>query len=97
VRAYLLIMVLAGLVTFGATHLVRRFAAKRNLHLAIRERDVHKVPTPRLGGVAMYFGFLISILVAWPLGWFASVFAHPEQVTCHCGCGHHHDRRRSAR
>ena len=79
-RAYLLMMAIAAAVTFFATHLVRRFAAKRNLHLEIRERDAHKVPTPRLGGVAMYFGFLVTMLIAWPLGWFESVFANPGQV-----------------
>lgn len=79
-RAYLLMMAISAVVTFFATHFVRRFASKRNLHLAIRERDVHKVPTPRLGGVAMYLGFLATIWIAWPLGWFQSVFANPAQV-----------------
>jgi len=80
VRAYLLMMAIAAAVTYFATHLVRRFATKRNLHLEIRERDAHKTPTPRLGGVAMYFGFLATMLIAWPLGWFESVFANPGQV-----------------
>jgi len=80
VRAYLLMMAIAAVVTYLATHAVRRYAAKRNLHQAIRERDSHSTPTPRLGGVAMYFGFLATILIAWPLGWFSSVFANPGQV-----------------
>lgn len=79
-RAYLLMLAIAAVVTFLATHLVRRVAAKKNLHLEIRERDVHTTPTPRLGGLAMYAGFLVAILIAWPLGWFSSVFANPEQV-----------------
>ncbi len=79
-RAYLLMFAIAAVVTFLATHVVRRVAAKRNLHLEIRERDAHKVPTPRLGGVAMYAGFLVTILIAWPLGWFSAVFANPAQV-----------------
>jgi UDP-GlcNAc:undecaprenyl-phosphate GlcNAc-1-phosphate transferase len=70
----------AAVVTYLATHVVRRVAAKRNLHLEIRERDVHKVPTPRLGGLAMYAGFMVTMLVAWPLGWFSTVFANPGQV-----------------
>jgi len=80
VRAYLLMMAIAATVTFFATHFVRRFAAKRSLHQAIRERDAHSTPTPRLGGVAMYLGFLVTILIAWPFGWFSSVFANPGQV-----------------
>lgn len=79
-RAYLLMFLIAAVVTFFSTFVVRKVAAKRNLHLEIRERDAHKTPTPRLGGVAMYFGFLITILIAWPLGWFSAVFANPTQV-----------------
>lgn len=79
-RAYLLMMAIAAVVTFVTTFGVRRFANSRNLHLAIRERDVHSTPTPRLGGVAMYVGFLAAVLVAWPLGWFSSVFANPAPI-----------------
>ncbi len=31
------------------------------------ERRVHKVPTPTLGGVAMFGGFMLAMLVAWRL------------------------------
>lgn len=79
-RAYLLMFLIAAVVTFFSTFVVRKVAAKRNLHLEIRERDAHKIPTPRLGGVAMYFGFLLTVLIAWPLGWFSAVFANPGQV-----------------
>lgn len=79
-RAYFLMFLVAAVVTFFATFAVRRIAAKRNLHLEIRERDAHKTPTPRLGGVAMYAGFLVTLAVAWPLGWFSAVFANPGQV-----------------
>ena len=34
----------------------------------IRDRDVHDIPIPRLGGVAMYLGFLAGMLVASQLG-----------------------------
>jgi UDP-GlcNAc:undecaprenyl-phosphate GlcNAc-1-phosphate transferase len=73
-------LLIAAVVTYVSTFAVRRFANKRNLHLAIRERDVHKTPTPRLGGVAMYVGFLVAVLIAWPLGWFSSVFANPAPI-----------------
>lgn len=73
-------MAIAAVVTYFATFAVRKFATRRNLHLEIRERDVHKTPTPRLGGVAMFFGFLATVLVAWPLGWFSSVFANPAPI-----------------
>ncbi len=30
----------------------------------IRARDVHREPTPRLGGIAMFFGLCAGLLVA---------------------------------
>ena len=54
-----------ALVTFGLSCAVYRFALRFKLYPAIRERDVHTRPTPRLGGVAMFFGVLIAFGAAW--------------------------------
>ena len=60
-RAYLLIMVVAALVTFAATFLTLRLSRKHSIMPEIRERDVHTDPTPRIGGLAMLIGFLVSL------------------------------------
>ena len=79
-RAYLLIALVAALVTFGATWLVLRLSHKYKIYPAIRSRDAHSKPTPRLGGIAMMVGFAASIGVASLLGWFHSVFVDPTKI-----------------
>jgi UDP-GlcNAc:undecaprenyl-phosphate GlcNAc-1-phosphate transferase len=80
VRAYALIALVAALVTFGATWAVLRLAHRYKIYPAIRSRDVHTKPTPRLGGLAMMIGFATAIGVAALLGWFHSVFVDPTKV-----------------
>jgi len=80
VRAYLLIMVVAALVTFGATYLTLVLSRKHSIMPEIRERDVHTDPTPRIGGLAMLIGLLVSLAVAASLGWFSSVFEDPIHI-----------------
>ncbi len=80
-RAYLLLMAVAFVVTFIATFIVRKLAVKYNIFpKAIRERDMHTKPTPRIGGVAMFLGFIASLALAAPIGWFDVVFADPWPI-----------------
>ena len=76
-RAYFLIALITALVTYLATFAVRWTAKKYNIHPAIRERDVHKSPTPRIGGVAMFIGLAVGMLAAANFGWFESIFINP--------------------
>ncbi|MEY4417623.1 MAG: hypothetical protein RIQ88_61, partial [Actinomycetota bacterium] len=80
-RAYLLLIAVAGVVTYLATFLVRKLSVKYNIYpKAIRERDMHQKPTPRIGGVAMFLGFVVSIAIAAPIGWFDVVFSDPLPI-----------------
>jgi UDP-GlcNAc:undecaprenyl-phosphate GlcNAc-1-phosphate transferase len=80
-RAYLLLMAIAAVVTYLATFVVRRLADKYEIYpKAIRARDMHTKPTARIGGVAMFIGFLVSIGIAAPIGWFEVVFADPGPI-----------------
>ena len=79
-RAYLLIALITALVTYLATFAVRWTAKKYNIHPAIRERDVHKSPTPRIGGVAMFIGLVVGMLAAASFGWFESIFLNPGPI-----------------
>ena len=55
--------VIAFIVTFATTPLVRRFAYKIGAVDVPRDkRRVHKRPTPRIGGLAIIFGFLVAII-----------------------------------
>lgn len=69
------------MVTYLATFLVRKLAAKYDIYpKAIRSRDMHSRPTPRIGGVAMFLGFVASLLIAAPIGWFDVVFSDPTPI-----------------
>jgi UDP-GlcNAc:undecaprenyl-phosphate GlcNAc-1-phosphate transferase len=74
VREYLLTACLAAAVTYLLTPLVRRFAERVGAMTAVRDRDVHTVPTPRLGGLAIFAGFLAGLLVASRLPALQTVF-----------------------
>src|ERR671926_574225 len=63
-REYAVVLLTAGVVTFLATPVVRMLAIRARMMAAPRERDVHVIPTPRGGGVAMYLGVAAAILVA---------------------------------
>lgn len=65
---YVLTLLVAAAVTYLLTPLVRRFAIAVGALHAARDRDVHVVPTPLLGGVAMYGGLAVGLLVASHLG-----------------------------
>src|SRR5436305_1126828 len=63
-REYAVVLLTAGLVTFLATPVVRMVGIRWRMMAAPRERDVHVIPTPRGGGVAMYIGVAAAIMVA---------------------------------
>jgi UDP-GlcNAc:undecaprenyl-phosphate GlcNAc-1-phosphate transferase len=73
-RAYLLMIALTAVVTFIVTHFVIKLTLKYKIYPEIRSRDSHSTPTPRLGGLGMFAGFLAAMGVAASLGWFKSVF-----------------------
>jgi UDP-GlcNAc:undecaprenyl-phosphate/decaprenyl-phosphate GlcNAc-1-phosphate transferase len=62
---YVLTVAIAAVVTWALSVLILRLSRKYKLYPKIRARDVHTEPTPRLGGVAMFFGLLVAIGVAW--------------------------------
>lgn len=77
-REYLLILLTAAVFTYVATTVVRRLAFRVGAVTPVRARDVHAVPTPRLGGVAMLVGFAVSVLVASRLPYLGQLFDTPE-------------------
>lgn len=63
-RELALVVLIAGIVTYLVTGIVRHIMVRFGSLEAPRDRDVHTVPTPRLGGVAMFTGMVVSIVVA---------------------------------
>ena len=63
-REYLLTVLITAAVTYLLTPLVRRVAVAVGAIHAARDRDVHTEPVPLLGGLAMYGGLAVGLLVA---------------------------------
>ncbi|MGI5530518.1 MraY family glycosyltransferase [Streptomyces syringium] len=73
-REYLLTLCVTAAVTYLLTGPVRKFAIAAGAMPEIRARDVHREPTPRLGGIAMFGGLCAGLLVAAHLSNLKSVF-----------------------
>jgi UDP-GlcNAc:undecaprenyl-phosphate GlcNAc-1-phosphate transferase len=71
---------LSAVITFVLSMVIARLGMKYRLYPAIRERDVHTRPTPRLGGVAMFLGIIIAFGVASQLPQFHLIFAKPGPI-----------------
>ena len=66
-------------VTFVATPLVRLLALRLGWVVQPDERRVHTQPTPTLGGVAMFLGFLAAMAVAWRMDRFDPLFVNNSE------------------
>ncbi|MEV0641898.1 MraY family glycosyltransferase [Streptomyces sp. NPDC050619] len=78
-REYLLTLCITAAVTYLLTGPVRKFAIVAGAMPEIRARDVHREPTPRLGGIAMFFGLCAGLLVADHLANLNEVFAKSNE------------------
>ncbi|AGT05193.1 putative membrane protein [Corynebacterium glutamicum MB001] len=59
-----LVILVAAAITYLSTGIIRTVMVKSGRLNEIRERDVHVIPKPRLGGVAMFSGFLGAVFLA---------------------------------
>jgi UDP-GlcNAc:undecaprenyl-phosphate GlcNAc-1-phosphate transferase len=80
VKAYALVLVIAAAVTYLTTPVARWIALRVGAITAVRSRDVHAVPTPRLGGLAMLAGLVISIVVASRIPFLAGIFKNSGEA-----------------
>ncbi|WP_406454591.1 undecaprenyl/decaprenyl-phosphate alpha-N-acetylglucosaminyl 1-phosphate transferase [Streptomyces sp. NBC_01622] len=78
-REYLLTLCVTAAVTYLLTGPVRKFAIVAGAMPEIRARDVHREPTPRLGGIAMFFGLCAGLLVADHLTNLSEVFKNSNE------------------
>ncbi|HVQ87167.1 MAG TPA: undecaprenyl/decaprenyl-phosphate alpha-N-acetylglucosaminyl 1-phosphate transferase, partial [Actinomycetes bacterium] len=79
-REYMLVLLASAAITYLTVPVVRWYAVRWNVMAEIRDRDVHDFPIPRLGGVAMYLGFLAGMLVASQLGFVSAVFSESKDA-----------------
>ncbi|TFC14682.1 undecaprenyl/decaprenyl-phosphate alpha-N-acetylglucosaminyl 1-phosphate transferase [Cryobacterium algoritolerans] len=81
---FVILAFVSAIVTFGCSFVVLRLSHRYRLYPKIRERDVHTRPTPRLGGIAIFFGvfaaFGVSYLIAGQFAPLRLIFSDPEQI-----------------
>ena len=78
-RVYLFIAAIAGGVTWLITPLVRHLAIGFGAVGPVRSRDVHTIPTPRMGGLAMLIGFAVALVFARRLPFIGTLFVNNTQ------------------
>lgn len=79
-KVYLFVCLLAACATFLYTPIVRHVAIRVGAVGEVRARDVHTVPTPRMGGVGMLCGFLTAMFFASRLNFLQGVFRDNHQA-----------------
>jgi len=85
VKEYLLTLLVTAAVTYMLTPLVRRVAIKAGAVKQVRDRDVHVIPIPEFGGLAMYAGLAAGILVAGQITPLNSVFSGNTTISTETG------------
>ncbi|MBN2176722.1 MAG: undecaprenyl/decaprenyl-phosphate alpha-N-acetylglucosaminyl 1-phosphate transferase [Demequinaceae bacterium] len=73
-KVYLALLLFSALVTYIATPVMRHIGFRIGAVAAVRDRDVHKVPTARLGGVAIFLGIAAAIALANAIPFLQPVF-----------------------
>ena len=67
---YILPLFLSFLISWLLTPQILRLSLKYNITDApTKERKIQKISVPLLGGLAIYFSFLIVLLISWSFGW----------------------------
>lgn len=79
-RVYLLMMLIAASITFLLVPVVLRLALRWGAMTQVRKRDVHTVPIPRLGGLAMFVAFAATLAVASRIPYLHAVLGPNSQA-----------------
>jgi UDP-GlcNAc:undecaprenyl-phosphate GlcNAc-1-phosphate transferase len=77
VKHYVFTLILTATLTFALTWVVWRISMRYKLYPGIRERDVHKNPTPRLGGIAMFLGVVAAFALSTAVPYFRIFWEDP--------------------
>ena len=72
-RAYLVLVMVTAVACGALTPLMRRLGLGARVFTPLRQRDVHRHPVPKLGGVAMaaavLVGFAVGGVVPFPVSY----------------------------
>lgn len=79
-KQYLFTVLITAAITFALTWVVLKVSLRFKLYPAIRERDVHTTPKPRLGGVAIFLGIAVAMGVSAFNPFFATIWTPPQTM-----------------
>ena len=79
-REFAVVLLVAAFVTYLLTPVLRAAAIRLRVMTQPRDRDVHAIPTPRLGGLAMYGGLLAAVFVATVLPALQRTFVYSQDI-----------------
>jgi UDP-GlcNAc:undecaprenyl-phosphate GlcNAc-1-phosphate transferase len=80
VKQYIFTILFTATVTLVFSWAVWRLGLRYKLYPAIRARDVHTTPTPRLGGIAMFLGAVAAFAVSAFTPYFEIFWTNPRTV-----------------
>lgn len=63
---FIIAFLIAGITTYLATFLVKKFAVKIGAVDFPNHRKIHKIVKPRLGGIAIFIGAFLGVLYLHP-------------------------------
>lgn len=75
-REYLITTLIAAVLCYLVTPFVRTLAQKMGAVANVRSRDVHTLPTPRWGGLAMWISMSLTFLIVDHLSLVGKSFGH---------------------
>jgi len=75
-REYLITALLAAVLCYLVTPFVKTLAQKMGAVANVRSRDVHTLPTPRWGGLAMWISMALTFLIVDHLSLVGKSFGH---------------------
>ncbi|QTV79509.1 MraY family glycosyltransferase [Microbacterium sp. NIBRBAC000506063] len=79
-KQYLFIVIFTAALTLMLSWGVWQLALRYKLYPGIRDRDVHKTPTPRLGGVAIFLAICAAIAVSAAQPYFDNLWVPPQTM-----------------
>ena len=79
-KVYLLLMLMAALMSFVITPAVRVIGVRGRVYTPRRKRDMHREPIPKLGGVAMAAAVLGGLCIAGTIPFLDGIFMNPDPI-----------------
>ena len=81
---YVISFVLAFLIAFFSTPFAKKIAFKVGAIAKPRKRDMHTKPIPRMGGIAIFAGFMVTFLI---VVWYLPIVNLKQVLGIFLGCG----------